>query len=78
MITCALWDIESLELHRRFGPSGLLSNSRDSISHSAHVIIVYPIHKPRYIKENRLDHVIMSVLTLVLCLFLEIQAFQGR
>ena len=47
MITCALWDIEFLELHvdRAKGPSGLLYNSRDSISHSAHVIIVYPIRQ---------------------------------
>ena len=50
MVMCVLWDIESLELDRRpLGPSALeldrslLSNSQDSISHSAHMVIVYPI-----------------------------------
>ena len=46
MITCVLWDVESQELDRRpRGPNGVLSNSRDSISHSAQVIIVYPSFK---------------------------------
>ena len=53
MITCALWDIESLEFDRTpFGPRGLLSNSWDSTSHSTHVIIVCPIQSARAVFAN--------------------------
>ena len=56
MITCALWDIESRELDRRpVGPLALLSNYPDSISHSAHVIIVYPIQKFGGVAREFLD-----------------------
>ena len=61
MITCALSDIQSLELNRRpLGPSALvnyyLSNSRDSISHSVHVIIAYPI-RVKILKSTDMKYV---------------------
>ena len=44
MITSVQWDINSLEFSQTT-TRGRLTNSRESISHRTHVIIVYPILK---------------------------------